>query len=121
MCVCTNPGSTAHPCASIASVTVSSISPPISAIRPSRISTSPRSMESFSSIVSIVPPLMRVDLVIDCLPGGLCEDWGRSVKHLLLAETVTPVLRMSFVVFDGENLNVIRKYAVVDGERKPHY
>jgi len=28
---------------------------------------------------------------------------------------------MSLVVFNGENLNVVRKYAIVDGERETHY
>jgi len=28
---------------------------------------------------------------------------------------------MSLVVFDGENLNVVRKYAIIDCERKTHY
>ena len=43
-----------------------------------------------------------------------------TVKRLLLIETVAPVIWMSFVVFDGEYLNVVRKYAIVNGERKTH-
>src|SRR6185503_15032298 len=54
------PGMTAQ---SVASITVSAVWPvaPIEAIRPPLTRTSPRTMESRASIVTIVPFLMRID------------------------------------------------------------
>src|SRR5947208_3271594 len=80
MCVCTNPGSTAHPCASIVSSTSALILSPTSAMRPSRINTSPRTIELSWSIVTIVPFRMRIDWVMNEFAARLCELHLGSVK-----------------------------------------
>src|ERR1051325_2468633 len=60
MCVCTNPGITAQPDASI---TVSAVATeaPTSAMRSSRMRRSPRTIVFAASIVTSVPFLMRID------------------------------------------------------------
>src|ERR1051325_10709857 len=62
MCVCTNPGITAQPDASI---TVSAVATeaPTSAMRSSRMRRSPRTIVFAGSIVTSVPFLMRIDAI----------------------------------------------------------
>src|SRR5437763_1341366 len=80
MCVWTKPGSAAQPFASIVSSVSALIAPPISAMRPSRINTSPRTMEPRLSIVTIVPFRMRIDSVMNEFAARLCELHLGSVK-----------------------------------------
>src|SRR5205085_569228 len=80
MCVWTKPGSTAQPFASIVSSVSNLIASPISAMRPSRINRSPRTIELSWSIVTIVPFRIRIDWVMNEFAARLCELHLRSVK-----------------------------------------
>src|SRR5437763_11995701 len=86
MCVCTKPGMTAQPAASI---TVSAVCPlpPISAMRVPVMRRSARTMELCWSIVTSVPFLMRI------------EDMQDSLRHKKAQEIQNDWIKPNYLYF----------------------